>query len=380
MKKHKLICVAGARPNFMKVAPLLRVLRSDRHLEAVLVHTGQHYDDQLSGQFFRDLELPPPDHHLCVGSGSHAQQTAEVMKRLEPVVIAEDADGVIVVGDVNSTLAAALVAAKLQVPVFHIEAGLRSFDRGMPEEINRVLTDAISDALLVTEDTGQKNLLNEGIPEYRIHLVGNLMIDSLHHSLASARRSDVLQRLHIAGKRFGLVTLHRPSNVDHPEALEEILGALAEISETVPLLFPVHPRTRASLDRMQKRQNGRITYLEPFGYIDFLSLMSNSSVVCTDSGGIQEETTALGIPCLTLRENTERPVTIEQGTNTLAGVRRNTILAAWNEMLEHPKTGRIPPLWDGAAAARCLTVLHSYFGIDSEQIQAVPLLAANAAA
>lgn len=380
MKKHKLICVAGARPNFMKVAPLLRSLRCDRHLAAILVHTGQHYDDQLSGQFFRDLELPPPDHHLCVGSGSHAQQTAEVMKRLEPVVIAERADGVIVVGDVNSTLAAALVAAKLRVPVFHVEAGLRSFDRSMPEEINRVLTDAISDVLLVTEERGQRNLLNEGIPEYRIHLVGNLMIDSLHQSLASARRSDILRRLGISGQRFGLVTLHRPSNVDDTELLDEILGALAEISETVPLFFPVHPRTRATLDRMNPGQSGRITFLEPLGYIDFLSMMSNSSVVFTDSGGIQEETTALGIPCLTLRENTERPVTVEQGTNTLAGVRRSTILAAWNEMQEHPKTGRIPPLWDGAAATRCLTVLRGYFGVDRGQLQALPQMAENGVA
>ena len=250
----------------------------------------------------------------------------------------------------------------------------------MPEEINRVLTDAISDVLLVTEDRGRKNLLNEGIPEYRIHLVGNLMIDSLHQSLSSARRSDILRRLGISGQRFGLVTLHRPSNVDQPELLDEILGALAEISETVPLFFPVHPRTRASLDRMHRERSGRITFLEPLGYIDFLSLMSNSSVVFTDSGGIQEETTALGIPCLTLRENTERPVTVEQGTNTLAGVRRSTILAAWNEMQEHPKTGRIPPLWDGAAAARCLTVLQSYFGVDCGQIRALPQMAANAVA
>jgi UDP-N-acetylglucosamine 2-epimerase (non-hydrolysing) len=361
MKTHKLICVAGARPNFMKVAPLLTLLRRDRHFTAVLVHTGQHYDDELSGQFFRDLELPAPDHHLCVGSGSHAQQTAEVMKRFEPVVTAERADCVVVVGDVNSTMAAAVVAVKLQVPVFHVEAGLRSFDRSMPEEINRLVTDAISDVLLVTEESGRRNLLNEGIPETRIHEVGNLMIDSLRQRVAAARQSDILGRLCLIGRPFGLVTLHRPSNVDHTEQLNEILGALAEISQEVPLIFPVHPRTRSHLDRMQFVRSANVTILNPLGYLDFLCLMSHSSVVLTDSGGVQEETTALGVPCLTLRDNTERPVTIEQGTNTLAGTRRSTILAAWNKMRERPKAGRIPPLWDGIAAERCLKVIRNYF-------------------
>jgi UDP-N-acetylglucosamine 2-epimerase (non-hydrolysing) len=363
MKKPKLICVAGARPNFMKVAPLLRLLRRDRSFKTILVHTGQHYDDQLSGHFFRDLELSAPDHYLCVGSGSHAQQTAEVMKRFEPVVASEQADGVVVVGDVNSTLAAAVVSAKMQVPVFHVEAGLRSRDRTMPEEINRIVTDAISDVLLVTEESGRNNLLGEGIPEARIHLVGNLMIDSLGQSLAKARQSDILRRLSLGGQRFGLVTLHRPANVDHPESLDEILGALAEISETVPLLFPVHPRTRAHLDGSHADRLRNITMIEPLGYVDFLCLMSNSAVVFTDSGGIQEETTALGVPCLTLRENTERPVTIEQGTNILAGTQKKTIMAAWSEMQAHPKAGRIPPLWDGAAASRCLAVFKSYFGL-----------------
>jgi UDP-N-acetylglucosamine 2-epimerase (non-hydrolysing) len=380
MKKHKLICVAGARPNFMKLAPLWRRLRCDRHFTAVLVHTGQHYDDLLSGHFFRDLELPSPDHHLCVGSGSHAHQTAEVMKRLEPVVIAERPDGMIVVGDVNSTLAAAVVATKLQVPVFHVEAGLRSFDRSMPEEINRVLTDAIADVLLVTEESGRRNLLNEGIPERRIHLVGNLMVDSLRQNLARARRSDILRRLCIADEPFGLVTLHRPSNVDHPESLDEILEALAKISETLPLYFPVHPRTRAHLDRTHLARSGRFTLLGPLGYLDFIGLMSNSSVVFTDSGGIQEETTVLGIPCLTLRDNTERPVTIEQGTNMLAGTRRSTILAAWNQVREQPKTGRIPPLWDGAAAGRCITAIRSYFGVGCRQVRALPKVTAKAVA
>jgi UDP-N-acetylglucosamine 2-epimerase (non-hydrolysing) len=352
----------------MKVAPLLKLLRCDGDFGTVLVHTGQHYDNQLSGQFFRDLDIPTPDYSLCVGSGSHAQQTAEVMKRFEPVVTAEDADGVIVVGDVNSTMAAAVVAAKLQVPVFHIEAGLRSFDRSMPEEINRLITDAISDVLLVTEESGVRNLLNEGIAGHRIHAVGNLMIDSLRQNLATAQQSDILRRLCLDGKAFGLVTLHRPSNVDDTEQLDEILSALTEISETIPLFFPIHPRTRVRLDKCQFWRKSNITALDPLGYLDFLCLMSNSSVVFTDSGGVQEETTALGIPCLTLRENTERPVTIEQGTNTLGGTRRSTILAAWNEMRARPKAGRVPLLWDGAAATRCLTVFRDYFAAGSQSV------------
>jgi UDP-N-acetylglucosamine 2-epimerase (non-hydrolysing) len=361
MNTRKLICVAGARPNFMKVAPLLKLLRQERNFTTVLVHTGQHYDNQLSGQFFHDLELPEPDYHLCVGSGSHAQQTAEVMKRFEPVVTREGPDGVVVVGDVNSTMAAAVVAVKLQIPVFHVEAGLRSFDRTMPEEINRLVTDAISDILLVTEESGRRNLLNEGVPEHRIHFVGNLMIDSLRQSVAAARQSDILRRLCLDGRPYGLVTLHRPANVDDAEHLGEILGALSEISRTVPLIFPAHPRTRAHLNDACFGPLGSITIVDPLGYLDFLCLMSNSSVVLTDSGGVQEETTALGIACLTLRDNTERPVTIEQGTNILAGTRRSTILAAWSEMQARPKLGRVPPLWDGAAAERCLTVLRNYY-------------------
>ena len=347
----------------MKVAPLLKLLRCDERFTPVFVHTGQHYSDQMSGHFFRDLGLPAPNYCLCVGSGSHAEQTAEVMKRFEPVVTAERADGVVVVGDVNSTMAAALVAAKLRVPIFHVEAGLRSFDKSMPEEINRVITDAVSDVLLVTEESGLRNLRNEGIPGHRIHLVGNLMIDSLRQSLARARRSDILNRLCIAGKPFVLVTLHRPANVDQTEHLDELLGALVEISETVPLVFPAHPRTRAVLDELRLGRSGRIIIVEPLGYLDFLCLMSKSLVVLTDSGGVQEDTTAIGVPCLTLRDNTERPVTIEQGTNTLAGTQKSTILAAWNKMRARPKAGHIPALWDGAAAGRCLTVFQNYFAV-----------------
>ena len=360
MKRHKLICVAGARPNFMKVAPLLRLLRSAPNFEAVLVHTGQHYDDKLSGQFFRDLELPPPDHFLSVGSGSHARQTAEIMTRFEPIVMAESPDGVVVVGDVNSTVAAAFVAAKMHIPVIHIESGLRSFDRAMPEEINRLMTDAVSDLLFVTEESGRRNLLNEGIPKHRIHFAGNLMIDSLHRMLPRALKSPVLDSLGLSKKRFGLLTLHRPSNVDNPKRFSEILDVLAEIAGTLPLIFPVHPRTRASVVNGAGRYDN-IRFIDPLGYSDFVCLMANSFVVFTDSGGVQEETTVLGVPCLTLRENTERPVTIERGTNVLAGTSRASIFEAWKTAALRPQSGRVPPLWDGASAERHLAVLSEYF-------------------
>ncbi len=360
-KKCKLIVVAGARPNFMKVGPLLRLLGNNEQFSYVFVHTGQHYDEALSGLFFRDLGLPQPDYFLGVGSNTHAQQTAEIMKGFEGVLAAEKPSGVIVAGDVNSTMAAAIVAAKLQIPLIHIEAGLRSFDRSMPEEINRIITDAISDLFLVTEESGRRNLLNEGVPAKRIHVVGNLMIDSLRQSLCAARKSDILGRLSVNGGPFGLVTLHRPSNVDCPEQLSEILQALLEISRHVPLFFPVHPRTRLQLDQTRYRLPDTITLLDPLGYIDFLCLLSHSRIVCTDSGGVQEETTALGVPCLTLRENTERPITVEEGTNILAGTKKSTILAAWEQAANGSKVGRVPPLWDGAAAGRCLHVLQNYF-------------------
>ena len=359
----QLLCVAGARPNFMKLAPLLAALEQAPGFAPTLVHTGQHYDDRMSGQFFSDLGMRPPDHYLGVGSGSHAEQTAEIMKRFEPVAIAERPAGVVVVGDVNSTMACAIVAAKLEIPVVHVEAGLRSFDRGMPEEINRIVTDALASLLLVTEESGRRNLLAEGVPAGRIHLVGNLMIDSLRRHLAQARESGALERLGVRPRTYGLVTLHRPSNVDDPERLADILGALETISRDLPLLFPVHPRTRARLEAGAPRAaSSRLELLEPLGYLDFLCLMAASAVVLTDSGGIQEETTVLGVPCLTLRENTERPVTIEQGTNRLAGTTSGTILAAWEESKRDPKQGRIPDLWDGQAAQRCLEALRAAFG------------------
>jgi len=363
--KARILCVAGARPNFMKLAPLVAALERDPDFSPFIVHTGQHYDDQMSGQFFRDLAMPAPKFNLNVGLGSHAQQTAEIMKRFEPVVIEECPDAVLVVGDVNSTMACALVAKKLQIPVIHVEAGLRSFDRAMPEEINRVVTDAVADLLLVTEESGRRNLLAEGIPPERIHLVGNLMIDTLRMNVQKARQSDILVRLRATSKSYGLVTLHRPSNVDDPAPLAEIIETLSTIAGEVPLYFPVHPRTRLSLKDHKIEVHARIQLIDPLGYLDFLRLMSDSSVVLTDSGGIQEETTALGIPCLTLRDNTERPVTIEEGTNILAGTCKNSILAAWAELKRAPKAGRIPKYWDGRAAARCLDVLRAYFSSSS---------------
>lgn len=357
----KLLCVAGARPNFMKLAPLLAALEQAPDFAPTLVHTGQHYDDKMSGQFFADLGMRAPDHYLGVGSGSHAEQTAAVMQRFEPVAIAERPAGVVVVGDVNSTMACAIVAAKLEIPVIHVEAGLRSFDRGMPEEINRVVTDALASVLLVTEESGRRNLLAEGVPAGRIHMVGNLMIDSLRRHLAQARESGALERLGLQARSYGLVTLHRPANVDDPERLADILRALETISRDTPLLFPVHPRTRARLEAGGRAAGGRLQLVEPLGYLDFLCLMAESAIVLTDSGGVQEETTALGVPCLTLRENTERPVTIEQGTNRLAGVHSATILAAWEEAKRQPKSGRIPDLWDGRAAERCLAALRTEY-------------------
>jgi len=353
--------IAGARPNFMKIAPLWNALSQDSKFAVTLVHTGQHFDDSMSGQFFRDLGLPEPTYHLGAGGGSHAHQTAEIMKRLEPVLLERSPRGVIVVGDVNSTVAGALVAKKLGIDVVHAEGGLRSFDRTMPEEINRLVTDSISDVLLVTEQSGVNNLLHEGVAPERIHLVGNLMIDSLRKHLSRAMQSDVRQRLGIKGERYGLVTLHRPANVDDDRKLSEILEALSVISEDLPLFWPVHPRARARLERGSVDLPPRIHLLDPLGYLDFLRLQAESFTVLTDSGGIQEETTALGVPCLTLRENTERPVTIECGTNRLAGTTKDSILQAWNAARLVPPKGVLPPLWDGKAGERCHAVLSSYF-------------------
>jgi UDP-N-acetylglucosamine 2-epimerase (non-hydrolysing) len=359
-----LLCVVGARPNFMKMAPLLRAFAAEALLPpAVLVHTGQHYDHALNDRLFVDLQLPAPDVNLEVGSSSHAVQTAEVMKRFEPVLDAYAPRCVIVVGDVNSTLACSLVAAKKQVPVAHVEAGLRSFDRTMPEEINRVLTDQLADILYTTERSAHDNLAREGIDLSRAAFVGNLMIDSLHAALPRAVTARLVVESSGAAwpsggsdERYGVVTLHRPSNVDGAEALRSILGALRRISDRLPLVWPMHPRTRASIDRHgldSMFKDVRLTVIPAQGYLEMVGLMQGATVVLTDSGGVQEETTALGVPCLTLRDNTERPITIEQGTNTLIGTRPEAIIAAVDEILRSGgKRGRVPELWDGKTAGR----------------------------
>jgi UDP-N-acetylglucosamine 2-epimerase (non-hydrolysing) len=359
-----LLCVVGARPNFMKMAPLLRAIQSRRDLpKPVLVHTGQHYDFALNDRLFIDLELPAPDVNLEVGSGSHAAQTAEVMKRFEPVVMAHRPSCVVVVGDVNSTLACSLVAAKLNVPVAHVEAGLRSFDRSMPEEVNRVLTDQIADLLYTTEQDAAANLAKEGINGERVHFVGNLMIDSLLSALPKAvavaellRREGLDPALKGDSAGYAVVTLHRPSNVDERDALANVLAILGEVSERLPIIWPIHPRTKAKIEEFGFQgeiRNRRIACLPPQGYLEMIGLMKDAAVVLTDSGGIQEETTALGIPCLTMRPNTERPITVDQGTNLVVGSDRVRVLSALDEILSKGgKRGRVPELWDGKAAIR----------------------------
>ena len=363
--RWRILCVAGARPNFMKIAPLLRAFADDPRFAAGLVHTGQHYDDRLSRVFFDELAIPRPDVDLEVGSGSHAQQTAEIMKRFEPVLEREQPHGVLVVGDVNSTIACAAVTAKFfrrepfrafgrtrkRPLVIHVEAGLRSRDLDMPEEINRMLTDAISDLLFVSEPSGMANLAREGVGGDRAVFVGNVMIDTLLAARERARSSPVLTTLGLGERAYGLVTLHRPSNVDDVDALQRLLATLDGLG--VPLVFPVHPRTR---HRMQAAgialDPERWSVCEPLGYLDFLRLQASARVVFTDSGGIQEETTVLGVPCITLRDSTERPVTCEQGTNQLAGTSPAAIVAAYQRIDEIGRAGRVPERWDGKSAQR----------------------------
>ncbi|HEX6626157.1 MAG TPA: UDP-N-acetylglucosamine 2-epimerase (non-hydrolyzing) [Pyrinomonadaceae bacterium] len=361
----KVINVVGARPNFMKVAPIVEAMRRRAsEFAPLVVHTGQHYDERMSDAFFRDLGLPRPDVHLGVGSGTHARQTAAVMERFEPVVLEERPDWVVVVGDVNSTLACALVCAKLLVPVAHVEAGLRSRDRTMPEEINRLVTDQLSDLLLTPSVDADANLRAEGIPDERIRFVGNVMIDSLLKQLERAASSNARADLGVEGRDYAVVTLHRPSNVDERVTLARIVSALEEIGARLPVVFPIHPRTRKNLAEFglleEVERRGRVRLVEPLGYLDFLRLYSGARLVLTDSGGIQEETTALGIPCLTLRENTERPVTVELGTNRVVGTDPARIIGAAQEALEGGAgrcARRVPPLWDGHAADRILDAL-----------------------
>jgi UDP-N-acetylglucosamine 2-epimerase (non-hydrolysing) len=368
----RILCVVGARPNYMKIAPLMRAFaQSDRLERPILVHTGQHYDVEMNGKLFADLELPAPDINLEVGSASHAVQTAEIMRRFEPLIDESQPACVVVVGDVNSTLACALVAVKRDVPVVHVEAGLRSFDRTMPEEINRVLTDQISDLLFTTERTAHANLVREGIDMSRVHFVGNVMIDSLllHRKRAPAV-ADVLDhvgehaRTLLNGLGYGVVTLHRPSNVDGTDALREALIILRDVSETLPLVWPIHPRTRANIDRFglaDLLETGRIVVLPPQGYLQMVSLLASATLVLTDSGGVQEETTALSVPCLTMRDSTERPITVEQGTNVVVGRDGNLVLSLVGDVIKTGgKRGRMPELWDGHAAERIVDHLTSW--------------------
>jgi UDP-N-acetylglucosamine 2-epimerase (non-hydrolysing) len=362
----QVLCIVGARPNFMKIAPIMTAFQASG-ISAKLVHTGQHYDEAMNDRFFSDLGIRAPDYHLEVGSGSHANQTAEVMKRFEPVMLEENPSAVLVVGDVNSTIACALVASKLNVPVVHVEAGLRSYDRGMPEEINRVLTDQISSLLFTTERSALENLKREGIGETSVHFVGNVMIDSLHRNLARAVPAGHT----LGGKadQYALLTLHRPSNVDDKSVLASLLEAVDEISRDLPVVFPMHPRTRAKVESFGLHERLKnLHVLPPAGYLEMLGLMKSARLVMTDSGGIQEETTALGVPCLTLRENTERPITLHEGTNTLIGVDTNALKKAVREILATGgKAGRVPEYWDGRAAERIAQVMQAWLSSSMER-------------
>ena len=363
----KVLNIAGARPNFMKVAPIYAEMKRRRaEFAPMIVHTGQHYDAAMSDAFFEDLGMPKPDIHLSVGSGSHAVQTANVMTGFEPVVVREKPDWVLVVGDVNSTIACALVCAKLGIRVAHVEAGLRSRDRSMPEEINRILTDSISDLLFTTSQDADENLRSEGVPAERIRFVGNVMIDSLVEHLKIADGSGIREDLGIERDGYAVLTLHRPSNVDDRSVFSGILEALLAIAARLPIVFPVHPRTRAKIEEFgfgDQIANSGIRLINPLGYLDFMRLYSGARIVLTDSGGLQEETTVLGIPCLTLRHNTERPITIEMGTNVLVGTETDKIKQAAFDVLDSgtsEKEIKIPPLWDGKAAGRICDELISF--------------------
>lgn len=351
-----IVHVVGARPNFMKAAPVVRALAAHHNVRQTIIHTGQHYDASMSDVFFRELDIPEPDVNLHVGSGTHAQQTAAIMSRFEPALLDSKADMVLVYGDVNSTIAAAIVCAKLCVPVGHVEAGLRSFDRSMPEEINRLLTDRIADILFTPSADGDHNLLHEGIAKEKIFLVGNVMIDTLIRLLPKAQANIPAD----LPDQFVLVTLHRPSNVDDPHFMQGMMDTLGAISNTIPVLFPIHPRTCRRLTEfgLQTGRDGALRFMEPLSYLNFLGLQSRATVIITDSGGIQEETTFLGVPCLTVRENTERPVTVEIGTNTLVG-RDMAVLyrELQNVVSGDRKTAKVPPLWDGHAAERIADIV-----------------------
>lgn len=367
MAKKRLACIVGARPNFMKMAPLLRAFAKYDNLEAALIHTGQHYDRNLSDVFFEELDMPRPDVSLEVGSGKHGEQTARVIERFEEVLESAAATGkpfdrVVVVGDVNSTMAATIAAIKMQIPVAHVEAGLRSFDRTMPEELNRLITDAVADMLLVSEPDGVKNLKAEGHPDVRIHLVGNVMIDTLMSLLPKAQNGNTLREAGVKPGEYGLVTLHRPANVDSSETLEPMLDVLLDTAKKIKLIFPIHPRTLARIESfgLQKKIDAvpGLILLKPQGYLDFLAFSSQAKVIVTDSGGLQEESTVLNIPCLTARPNTERPITVTEGTSTLVGSDAKKLQKHLDEVLDGTyKKGTCPKLWDGHASDRIAKII-----------------------
>jgi UDP-N-acetylglucosamine 2-epimerase (non-hydrolysing) len=365
----RIISVVGTRPNFMKIAPLMSEYEKHPEIESLLVHTGQHYDEKMSGLFFKQLGIPRPDINLEIGSGSHAVQTAEIMKAFEGVVLENKPDAVLVVGDVNSTIACGLVAVKLGVKLIHVEAGLRSGDRSMPEEINRILTDSISDLLFCTEQSGVDNLLREGVSKKKTHLVGHVMIDTLLKNLEKAKESRIVDELRAGGCVDGIgyaaLTIHRPSNVDDPIVFGRILDALEVIQEDMPIIFPIHPRTRKNLAFMQLQDRidsmKQLHLLDPIGYLDFLKLQSSAKLVLTDSGGIQEETTVLKIPCITLRESTERPITVEVGSNQIVGTDTQKIISAYMRVMSgNWREAQVPPLWDGKAAERIVRTMLEY--------------------
>ncbi|KAA3617839.1 MAG: UDP-N-acetylglucosamine 2-epimerase (non-hydrolyzing) [Calditrichaeota bacterium] len=358
----KIINVVGARPNFMKIAPIQRQMDLDPDIETVLVHTGQHYDEKMSKLFFDDLQMPKPNIYLNVGSASHAVQTAKIMVEFEKILEKEKPDLVIVVGDVNSTVACSIVAQKMHIKVAHVEAGLRSFDRRMPEEINRLITDAISDMLFVTEQSGIDNLKNEGVEDSKVHFVGHVMIDSLINFSETAAKSSIMDDLNVEKDKFGLITLHRPSNVDNLEVFTKLLETFERIEKDLKLVFPIHPRSRKMIqnfgleDKVNNMQN--LVLLDPMGYLDFMKLLHNAKLVLTDSGGIQEETTYLQIPCITMRENTERPITVDVGTNVLVGTDTDLILSEVQSILKgDSRKGSIPDLWDGNSAKRIVEII-----------------------
>ncbi len=373
MSKAIVQFIAGARPNFMKIAPIVQAIlrgteqytKSERNLQFDIVHTGQHYDNNMSEIFFEDLGIPESRYNLEVGSGTHAEQTAKIMIEYEKVLINSEPELIIVVGDVNSTIACSLTARKMGIPVGHVEAGLRSFDMGMPEEINRKLTDAISDLLFVTEESGLTNLRREGIEKNKIHFVGNVMIDTLLKHLdklncGKYELNDQIENFATKNEKYAVLTLHRPSNVDNRDTFERIWGALYEVSGDIPILFPTHPRTKSRIEE-SKVAAAAITTIDPIGYMDMLHAVQGATLVLTDSGGLQEETTALGVPCMTIRENTERPSTIDIGTNYLVGTDPERILSVARQILDgNAKEGKVPPLWDGKAAERIVDVIMDY--------------------